>query len=106
MSDAFENSIQQLNLEGVELQIAALSRRGDGAPTLFLHGFGSTKEDYADFTRLSAFDGRPFLAYDAPGCESACKIGSDAHLLKLGPTSHRSAALATDRALRVRTFGA
>jgi pimeloyl-ACP methyl ester carboxylesterase len=32
------------------------------------HGFGSTKEDYADFALEPALAGRPFLAYDAPGC--------------------------------------
>jgi pimeloyl-ACP methyl ester carboxylesterase len=58
---------------GVALDIATIQRDGDRAPILFLHGFGSTKEDYADIVRHAAFDGRPFLAYDAPGCgESTC----------------------------------
>ena len=40
---------------------------------MFLHGFGSTKEDYADITRYPAFAGRPIIAYDAPGCgETEC----------------------------------
>ncbi|TSD83500.1 alpha/beta hydrolase [Mycobacterium sp. KBS0706] len=42
-------------------------------PIVFLHGFGSTKEDYADISRHAAFAGRPFVAYDAPGCgETRC----------------------------------
>ena len=53
--------------------VSALHRPGDKPPIVFLHGFGSTKEDYADIVRHAAFDGHPFLAYDAPGCgETAC----------------------------------
>lgn len=38
-----------------------------------MHGFGSTKEDYADITLQPQFDGHPFIAYDAPGCgETLC----------------------------------
>jgi hypothetical protein len=32
------------------------------APIVFLHGFGSTKEDCADFVHHAAFDGRPSSA--------------------------------------------
>jgi len=39
---------------------------------VFLHGFGSTKEDYLDVACQHAFTGRPFLAYDAPGCGETC----------------------------------
>ncbi|MCU7247032.1 alpha/beta fold hydrolase [Pseudomonas koreensis] len=50
-----------------------IHRSGPKAPILFLHGFGSTKEDYADITLQSAFAGHPFIAYDAPGCgETEC----------------------------------
>jgi pimeloyl-ACP methyl ester carboxylesterase len=45
---------------------------GPAAPLVFLHGFGSTKEDYADVACQRAFTGRPFLAYDAPGCGQTC----------------------------------
>lgn len=69
----FTRSLVPLSIEGVELSVAALHRDGDKAPIVFLHGFGSTKEDYADIVRHAAFDGYPFLAYDAPGCgETAC----------------------------------
>ncbi|KFY20442.1 hypothetical protein V491_03711 [Pseudogymnoascus sp. VKM F-3775] len=43
------------------------------APIVFLHGFGSTKEDYADIAHHTTFIGRPFVAYDMPGCgETFC----------------------------------
>ncbi|HCN46444.1 MAG TPA: alpha/beta hydrolase [Pseudomonas sp.] len=62
-----------LNIDGVELDLAVIHRAGTKAPILFLHGFGSTKEDYADITLQAAFDGHPFIAYDAPGCgETVC----------------------------------
>ena len=45
-----ELTYQQLNLKvnGVGLTVATASRGGERAPIVFLHGFGSTKEDYAD----------------------------------------------------------
>jgi pimeloyl-ACP methyl ester carboxylesterase len=62
-----------LNVEGVGVRLATMTRSGQRAPVLFLHGFGSTKEDYADVALEPAFDGRGVLAYDAPGFgESAC----------------------------------
>lgn len=57
-----------LRVEGVELEVATVHRAGELAPIVFLHGFGSTKEDYVDIVRHPAFAGRPFIAYDAPGC--------------------------------------
>jgi pimeloyl-ACP methyl ester carboxylesterase len=63
-----------LRVGGVGLKVAAAGRDGDLAPIVFLHGFGSTKEDYLDLACLPAFTGRPFLAYDAPGCgETFCE---------------------------------
>jgi len=57
----------------VDFSVAMAHRAGELAPVIFLHGFGSTKEDYVDIARQRAFAGRPFLAYDAPGCgETAC----------------------------------
>ncbi|MFE7276839.1 alpha/beta fold hydrolase [Streptomyces sp. NPDC057623] len=57
-----------LRVDDVPLRIAAVRRDGERAPVVFLHGFGSTKEDYVDFVHRPEFAGRPFLAYDAPGC--------------------------------------
>ncbi|MBB3259755.1 pimeloyl-ACP methyl ester carboxylesterase [Paraburkholderia sp. WP4_3_2] len=56
-----------------KLDVSAIRRDGEKAPILFLHGFGSTKEDYADIVRQAQFAGHPFVAYDAPGCgETRC----------------------------------
>lgn len=72
-SQSFRQFILPLNVEGVDLELSTVHREGRGAPILFLHGFGSTKEDYAGLTRQPAFAGRPFVAYDAPGCgQSHC----------------------------------
>lgn len=69
----FTRSTLALRVEGVELDVAAIHRTGHLAPIVFLHGFGSTKEDYADIVRYEAFEGHPFVAYDAPGCgETYC----------------------------------
>jgi pimeloyl-ACP methyl ester carboxylesterase len=57
-----------LNVQGVEIDLATMHRAGERVPVVFLHGFGSTKEDYADIVHYPAFAGRPFIAYDAPGC--------------------------------------
>nr|WP_236675774.1 alpha/beta hydrolase [Pseudomonas mediterranea] len=62
-----------MTVEGVQLNVAALHRKGNLAPIVFLHGFGSTKEDYADIVLQAEFAGHSFLAYDAPGCgDSQC----------------------------------
>lgn len=67
------NERLDLRVNGVDLEVAATYRTGERAPIVFLHGFGSTKEDYVDIAHRPAFAGRPFLTYDAPGCgETAC----------------------------------
>jgi pimeloyl-ACP methyl ester carboxylesterase len=71
-----ELTYQQLNLkvDGVGLTVATAGRGGERAPIVFLHGFGSTKEDYADIALQRAFAGHPVLAYDSPGCgETWCE---------------------------------
>lgn len=55
-------------IRDVEVRISGLCRSGTGRPIVFLHGFGSTKEDYADVVNQPALADRPVLAYDAPGC--------------------------------------
>jgi pimeloyl-ACP methyl ester carboxylesterase len=62
-----------LRVDDVDLTLATLRRDGSREPVVFLHGFGSTKEDYADAALHPAFTGRGLLAYDAPGCgQSSC----------------------------------
>ena len=62
-----------LTIDGVDLELDGLRRDGDGPPLVFLHGFGSTKEDFADVIHQRALDDRAVLAYDAPGCgASSC----------------------------------
>lgn len=62
-----------LTVNGTEVELSVLRRDGASPPLLFLHGFGSTKEDYADISLLPAFQGRAVIAYDAPGCgETVC----------------------------------
>lgn len=73
MSQEFTAVRIPLTIDGTALDIAAIHRGGDGAPILFLHGFGSTKEDYADIVFQPEFEGHPFVAFDAPGCgETRC----------------------------------
>jgi len=69
----FEKKSISLRIDNTELDISMISREGKKEPIVFLHGFGSTKEDYADIIRQARLDDFPFLAYDAPGCgESHC----------------------------------
>ena len=53
---------------GTSMRIATLRRDGPRAPIVFLHGFGSSKEDFADIVRFQQFDNHGVLAFDAPGC--------------------------------------
>ena len=74
MSRACQHFSHNLSIDGTDVTISALRRNGGDAPILFLHGFGSTKEDYADIQRHRVFDENGVLAYDAPGCgQSACE---------------------------------
>lgn len=73
LPEPFTHAQLPMTVDGVPLSIATIHRAGGLAPIVFLHGFGSTKEDYADIVQQPAFDGHPFVAYDAPGCgESQC----------------------------------
>ncbi|WP_121308849.1 alpha/beta hydrolase [Paraburkholderia sp. BL17N1] len=73
MTQEFQRSSIPLSISGTSVTISALCRQGPKAPVLLLHGFGSTKEDYADIVRHGVFEGRAFAAYDAPGCgETDC----------------------------------
>ena len=73
----FEKFGIPLTIDNTRLNISAISRRASNtmkaAPIVFLHGFGSSKEDYADIVRQASLIDYPFLAYDAPGCgETHC----------------------------------
>lgn len=57
----------ELEVDGISLSIDTLVREAPAAPVVFLHGFGSTKEDYADFVRVPGLADHGFIAYDAPG---------------------------------------
>ena len=61
--DALDATVQ-----GVPVRIAYLHRKGTLPPLVCLHGFGSTKEDYADLALHPAFDDRALIMPDAPGC--------------------------------------
>jgi len=58
----------QLIIGSTEVEIAGMFRTGTGTPLVFLHGFGSTKDDYTDVVQQVGLADRPVLAYDAPGC--------------------------------------
>jgi pimeloyl-ACP methyl ester carboxylesterase len=58
----------EFDVDGTNLRIATMTRQGLRAPIVFLHGFGSTKEDFADIARFPHFDDSPVIAFDAPGC--------------------------------------
>ncbi|KAM0793856.1 alpha/beta hydrolase protein [Usnea florida] len=63
-----------LYVDGVQVNLSSAYRLRDNSPIVFLHGFGSTKEDYLDIACQSGLEGRGFVAYDAPGCgQSSCE---------------------------------
>ncbi|PHS16847.1 MAG: alpha/beta hydrolase [Kangiella sp.] len=69
----FKKFNTEIEVDGIQLNVSAISRKGSLPPIVFLHGFGSTKEDYADIIRQSSLKEYPFFAYDAPGCgETTC----------------------------------
>ncbi|KAM0433335.1 hypothetical protein ACHAPT_004211 [Fusarium lateritium] len=57
----------ELSIDGLTIRLSTVRRDGPMTPILFLHGFGSTKEDYVDMSLDKQFSGRPFIAYDTPG---------------------------------------
>lgn len=73
-----ENTVLDLKVAGVDVRLAVLHRAGTGAPLVCLHGFGSTKEDYADLVFRPEFDERPFVFLDAPGFGASTLSDPDA----------------------------
>lgn len=89
MKSECQHTVQKLTVDGTELEVSALRRDGDKAPILFLHGFGSTKEDYADIARHAKLDGHRVLMYDAPGCgRTTCSDLSRVSIPFLVETAH------------------
>ncbi|MEM9716290.1 MAG: alpha/beta hydrolase [Pseudomonadota bacterium] len=62
-----ENFQLELNIHDTDVHISGMQRKGDRPALLSLHGFGSTKEDYADLCMYPTFEGRDLVTYDAPG---------------------------------------
>lgn len=64
----------ELAVDDTKINVALIRRDGPRPPILFLHGFGSSKEDYHDIIFHPELADRPFIAYDAPGCgETTCE---------------------------------
>ena len=57
----------EVEIRGTACRVDTLHRPGDGEPLVFLHGFGSTKEDYADAALHPVLADYRILALDAPG---------------------------------------
>ncbi|KAJ5433419.1 uncharacterized protein N7458_012575 [Penicillium daleae] len=57
-----------LQVKGVNLNLATIHTLNAEPPILFLHGFGSCKEDLADLVIHPALQKHDFIAFDAPGC--------------------------------------
>ncbi|MEM7376586.1 MAG: alpha/beta hydrolase, partial [Pseudomonadota bacterium] len=67
-----------LNVQGVDIRLDYLRRPGPRSPLLCLHGFGSTKEDYADLALRDDFQERDLVFWDAPGCGASSLSDPDA----------------------------
>ncbi|MEV7632970.1 alpha/beta hydrolase [Microbacterium sp. NPDC089318] len=67
----------RVEIDGTVVDLAGLHRDGSGVPLVFLHGFGSTKEDYADVIQRPELAHRPVLSYDAPGCGASAVADPD-----------------------------
>ncbi|KAJ5336170.1 uncharacterized protein MYU51_014929 [Penicillium brevicompactum] len=57
-----------LQVEGVSLNLSTIHNLNTNPPILFLHGFGSCKEDLADIVVNPRLQHHGFIAFDAPGC--------------------------------------
>jgi len=63
----FEYKKIDLCIEDTKINLSIIQRlTGKDKIILFLHGFGSTKEDYANLVYYDAFNEFDFIAYDAP----------------------------------------
>jgi pimeloyl-ACP methyl ester carboxylesterase len=60
-----------LEVNGASFELDTLVGHGRKPPVVFLHGFGSTKEDYADVAHVPNVAAGGFIAFDAPGFGSS-----------------------------------
>jgi len=67
-----------LTVDGTRVEVAGLRRGGTGTPLVFLHGFGSSKEDYADVVQHEKLADHAVIAFDAPGCGATTCADLDA----------------------------
>lgn len=68
-----DKEILVFNVEGLPVRLAVERRTGAKPPIVFLHGFGSTKDDFAGIADEGVFDDRAVILYDAPGSgDSSC----------------------------------
>ena len=68
----------ELTVKGLSVSLAYLRRNGSQPPLVCLHGFGSTKEDYADLSMRADFADRDLIFWDAPGCGASAINDPDA----------------------------
>ena len=73
-----ESATLDLNVQGTEVSLAYLRRPGPLPALVCLHGFGSTKEDYADLALREEFQERELVIWDAPGCGASTISDPDA----------------------------
>lgn len=57
-----------LKVNGVNVTLSTIHSLNSKPPILFLHGFGSCKEDLADLVIHPSLQKHGFIAFDAPGC--------------------------------------
>lgn len=55
-------------VEDTRVRLSCSRKDGAMRPLVCLHGFGSTKEDYADLAIRPEFQDRSVICWDAPGC--------------------------------------
>lgn len=119
-TQSFDNSLLgtstlNLNVRNSNVQISAIHRADflgntkglapENAPILFLHGFGSTKEDYTDIVFHREFDAYDFIAYDALGCgQTIIGSNSDQDLEKIDVLFHVDVALSVLEELNIDKF--
>ncbi|RAK96323.1 alpha/beta fold hydrolase [Aspergillus ibericus CBS 121593] len=73
-------STLSLTVNSHPLRLSTLYRPGPKPAILFLHGFGSCKEDLHDLIYLPSLRDHTVIAYDAPGCGASEHYGPSSDL--------------------------